>query len=323
MPPQKRGAREWVIARSLCYYRLFDLRKLPATRRDAALGLEIRQWSPFAAYASYIVWYKGQAQVWIWPLAKQRQAMQENAVKQAQNLPESLLYPPLAEGVRLLRCAEGIEGQVWQDKLLKASHWWPTEPSVSAWQRFLRAQGLAVGEQLPETQHMTWLATPWAQANQAVSGAVALLRSETTWILLGLAGLGAVLVWESVAIWKTQQVLQQLESRREQLTEQATPILAARNRALALQQETQDLIDFNRFPSQLELFAVVWEKLPADAKIVQWEYQPGLLTFIVEAPEADPKAYAELFQPVAQFRDVSAKTQRRNQQQLMIDAFLF
>lgn len=310
-----------MLARSLCYYRLFDLRDTPATRRDAGLQIQLRQWMPFQNGDSYIVWRKGFAQVWVWDRQLQQQAMQTAQVKYAPALPETLLQAPQADGVHIQSCVEGYDAQVWKQGVLHSSRWWASLPGAAQWQTFLRAHGLPPDTELPAALERQYLPAPWAKPNQALSGGLNMLRRESTWVYVGLAMLGLVAVWEGIALWKTQQSLQQVQERREALSDKATPILTARNQALNYQRQIADLLMLNIFPSQLELLSIVAEKLPEDAKVVQWEYQPGLLSLIIEGENLDPKAYAERFQPVKQFLDVSVRSGRKPKQ-LQIDAFL-
>ena len=68
IPPENRniGAKQWVVGRDLCVYRLFHLPDVPGTERKSAIDIHIRQWSPFADTGSYVVWKDDIAQVWIW-----------------------------------------------------------------------------------------------------------------------------------------------------------------------------------------------------------------------------------------------------------------
>ena len=53
--------------------------------------------------------------------------------------PETLAYETLEKGVRLVKCLEGVEGQIWENNSLVASRWWQTKPMPSQWLSFLRA----------------------------------------------------------------------------------------------------------------------------------------------------------------------------------------
>ncbi len=61
-------------------------------------------------------------------------------------LPESLLYPNLQHGARLIECIEGVEGQVWENNELVASRWWVQPPAESQWMSFLRVVPIELNE---------------------------------------------------------------------------------------------------------------------------------------------------------------------------------
>ncbi len=64
-------------------------------------------------------------------------------------LPESLAREGCKEGVRLVQCLDGVEGQVWNEGFLSASRWWPKEPGQRQWQAFMRVAFLGEGDELP------------------------------------------------------------------------------------------------------------------------------------------------------------------------------
>jgi len=78
-----------------------------------------------------------QAGVWSW-VQENNDSNQRVFFKPAA-VPETLAYESLMDGVRLLRCLEGFEGQIWSDGALKASRWWHQEPREDEWVYFLRS----------------------------------------------------------------------------------------------------------------------------------------------------------------------------------------
>jgi len=57
-------------------------------------------------------------------------------------LPESLALMPMEDGVRLVDCLEGVEGQIWESGALKTSRWWPVPPNARAWSLFLQSSNI-------------------------------------------------------------------------------------------------------------------------------------------------------------------------------------
>ncbi|MFZ1642867.1 MAG: hypothetical protein WAV07_15820, partial [Candidatus Contendobacter sp.] len=156
------GGCEWVLARGLCRFRCFELGAVPARDRASALHVQIRQWNPFPVAGDYIVWRGEQALVWLWDGERQRQAMTEAGIRGARVLPETVLHPPPgADGPRLVRCLDGVEGQYWREGRLLASHWWPEAPTAAAWQHFQRGNGGIVQTEPPAAETVSLLARPW------------------------------------------------------------------------------------------------------------------------------------------------------------------
>jgi hypothetical protein len=321
--PPGRGRRcEWLVARALCHYRCFDLRAVPTAKRDESLALQVRQWSPFSVYEEYVVWRKGRAQVWVWDKTRQQEAQQAHGVRHARVMPETVLRPPLPEGIQIVACAEGVEAQVWAENCLQASRWWPQLPDASAWQPFLRSHRLPLQTPQPTPRSEDLLAQPWGRARRALSG-LNQLRSEALWLSMTAALLLSILAWQTVAVWRQQDALADVNAKIEALSEQAGPILQARNQALADQDTSRRLLALNPYPPQLVLLAEIAASLPsAEARLKEWVYQNGELRFTVEGPAIDPRQYVEILQNNPMFHNVQTESSR-NDKELVIHLRLF
>lgn len=73
-------------------------------------------------------------------------------------VPETFLMEPGADGPRLAACQEGFEGQIWRDRTLVSTRWWPTEPDATAWRAFI--EGTDAGLGLPEEVAEYWRELP-------------------------------------------------------------------------------------------------------------------------------------------------------------------
>jgi len=312
-----RGRREWVIARGLCHYRAFSFTDIPSARWDEALTHKIRQWSPFQEYVTYVVWKNAQAQVWLWERKQQQQAFEQAGIKQATSLPEAVLRARMEQdGVRLLQCLTGVEGQVWQQGILIASRWWLNQPNLLEWNNFLRARGFAIVETVPDIVELPLLAQPWGRPRGRFAGTQ--LRQERLWIFVGATIFILLFSWQLISVWKWQQSLTEVQARIDALSTETTPILDARTQTLANKTTVERLMGLNRYPSQLELMAQVAEKLPRNgAKLVEWFYQSGELRFTVESAAIDPRFYVEAFQSVAIFHEVKSETNNQPNQIVM------
>ncbi len=304
----KKGPKEWIIARSLCHYRLFSLIDIPSARRESVLQLKIKQWSPFANYGTYIAWYREQAAVWLWNKNQQQAAFEEINVKKATVFPESVLYArPQTKGVRLLVCVEGVEGQVWRDNRLEGSRWWTKIPNSREWVTFQRAYSLAPDVIVPEIIESDLLAKPWIKPRGMI-GQLG-VQQEKLWVILGLVAFVTIIAWQGTAISQWKQATQQIQAKIDTLTEDIHPILTARNQAIKTKQLSEQLFALMTNPSQLALVTRVIEKLPKnDAKLVEWSYRVEELRFAVESTQLDPIFYVQTFRADPLFQEVEAKT---------------
>ena len=73
-------------------------------------------------------------------------------------VPETFLMEPGVDGPRLVACQEGFEGQLWRDRTLVSTRWWPTEPDATAWRAFI--EGTDAGLGLPEDVAESWRELP-------------------------------------------------------------------------------------------------------------------------------------------------------------------
>lgn len=309
-PVAGKGRKQWIVGRGLCRYRWFDLTDLPAGRREDALRLRVRQWSPYAETAEYTVWSGGGAQVWCWDAAKIEAARAEHDAARFACVPEPLLRAPLAEGLRILACQQGVEGQWWADNTLRASRWWRESPSLAEWQRFARAQGQAAPGETPEAEALPWLATPWGKPR---SQAAAMLRQEKYWVAAALAGLMAAAGWEGAMMFRQQQALAQVEAESEALQRDSAAILTARNQAVADQTRANTLLTLSPYPSLLETMTASATVLPnPEARFKHWRYVAGALQVTLEAPDIDAREYVSAFQGHELFREVKLETDSAN-----------
>ena len=304
----KKSKKEWVIARSLCHYRLFSLVDIPAARRESVLQLKIKQWSPFVNYNTYITWYREQAAVWLWNKDQQNAAFEEANIKKATIFPEPVLYErPQTDTVRLVACLDGVEGQVWRNNQLEGSRWWAKAPNLKEWVTFQRAYSLTPDVKVPEAVELNLLAKPWAKA-RGIVGQLG-IQQEKLWVMLGLASFFAFVAWQGTAISQWKQATQQIQAKVETLTEEIHPILTARNQAIKDKQLGEKLVTLMTNPPQIALVTRVMEKLPKDnAKLVEWSYRIGELRFAVESSQLDPIFYVQTFQADPWFKEVEAKT---------------
>lgn len=286
---------------------MFSLFTIPIANRESALQLKIKQWSPFQDYASYIVWHKGQAQVWIWDQTHVHTQLSASGIKKALVMPETVLQaPPTEDTVRLVTCLEGVEGQIWRQGRLVGSRWWPQVPPQIEWAHFQRTHGVTPLSPLPEPLVQPLLERPWGRPKAAVSQ---LFYQEFFWVTAGVAIFTVLLTWHMISLWQWQHAITSVQQRIEALQEKVAPILAARTQAINDKRFSEQVLKLVRYPTQLELIAQVAEQLPQhkETHLVTWAYQTGRLDLSVQTKQLDPISYVKTFQAVELFKDVRAE----------------
>lgn len=311
IPPHSgNGRREWIISRALCHYRCFDLREIPINRRDSVLQMQIQQWSPFTKYSSFTVWNQGVAQTWLWDFSKIETAQIKQNVKNPSHIPETVLRPKLENGVQLLKCLDGIEGQIWRNNILIASRWWSDIPDIRTWQNFLRAYNALEFIDVP-LQDLPFLTQAWGKARSAFRSSGLL---QERWLINGLlATFLTALSWEGVFIYKWQSASSSLQREIETLNEKVNPILTAKSQTIEEQKYVERLLSLDSYPSNLELMAKIAEKLPQNIKIIDWHYQTGELSFSIEGGTIEPSYYVSTYQAIPLFSEVKSNSKMPNQ----------
>jgi hypothetical protein len=264
------------------------------------------------------VWQADAVFVWVWDVDLQQQSMEQVGLKSVRSFPESILRPTASnDGGYLLACLEGVEGQIWQAGKLIASRWWLNSPSLREWSQFLRAHSLAAVAEVPTPEVTELLAQPWGKARRSFGGFKA--QQERDWVFMGLLIFVMMAAWQTVDILKAKSALQQLQSHLDELNDKATPVLTARTAAMNYKRAAERLFTLNSQISQIELMALVVDKLPQQgAKVVEWAYQSGELKVTIEANSIDPRYYVENFQSQPLFLDVKSENGRSSNQIVMI-----
>lgn len=308
---------QWILSRGLCLYRPFKVKDIPAADYQNALQLKIRQWSPFEETGQYMAWQDDTVQVWIWDAAGQKRAAEEMAVKKARPIPETLLHPPASsDGMRLLSCLDGVEGQFWRDGRLRAARWWPAFPSAAEWTLFQRACQLPATPLPAAPQALSWLEKPWLKAQRNLN----LYRLDAKHKQLGwqlaLCLLCAAAGWQLAALWQWRSANAALREEIAALTAQVEPLLTAREKALDHQSAIERLLALAPYPKQLPMMAAIAEKFPdaSSARLLEWRYGIDTLDFTLQGDNLDPRVYVANFQTMPYFHDVTTQAGRQADQ---------
>lgn len=294
------GELQWVVPRARLGYRRSDFSALPAKRRTAAASIAATREA--AGPSRFLIAWKGPvAHTWTWAEAD---ATTLGVPSDAAWVPESLLRPPPpGNGLRLLRLAEGLEGQYWRDGDLQASQWWPDVPGTAAWQRFVRACGLPAADAVPEPEATAW-SEAWADTRRIMPASPAMLER---WAWRGVAvALALAFGWQGAAELRWRAAQATLETRMAELRDKASPLLAAREQAERSRDEIVALQALQQARSDYALVARVVAPLPTDTRLLEWQREGDKLQVALRSADADPRHFVTAYQGDPQLRSVVA-----------------
>jgi len=141
------------VPRNAC---VFSRVKLAARSNNAARALvyQVKHAQPFENATVRIVPDKGDkldAGAWAW--GSEQFDGKDNDTRLV--VPEALVRTPARNGARLVKCHDGVDGEVWKGGSLIGSRWWRNNPSQNEWRLFLRACQTSAGA-VPESIDPVW-----------------------------------------------------------------------------------------------------------------------------------------------------------------------
>ncbi|MGE5093852.1 MAG: hypothetical protein ACM3SO_01855 [Betaproteobacteria bacterium] len=307
------GGVEWVLSRPLYRFHRFDLKAVPRAQRAKALALQIRELSPYAATGRYFATSGDDALVWMWDERKSAEAMEQHGInpRRVRVLPETVLQPPLEDGLALRSCLDGFEGQLWQGGDLAASRWWPRMPQPAEWLAFQRDAGVPHERQaaaVPEPGTTPWLDRPWAASESIDRVSRTQARGESLAIILTGAALALATTWFGTSLVKLHQVKIERQARLAELEQKAAPVREARMRALEASSRATALQSLTTYADQLSLMAAISERLPQNGTTMQaWDFRDGKLKVTLAAPSAiESSVYVKSLEASGAFQNVQA-----------------
>lgn len=309
----------WIVGRDLCLYRHQSFANVPASRRPAALRLQLPTWSPFANTGHHCVWAGAEAMVWLWDA----DAVQVDATAvagfdarhaaAARVRPETVFHSRQQDGACLVRCHAGAELQFWRGAVLVDSFWSPEAPDQSRQAWFLERQGLAAAPPLPAPPEAAALAEPWASP---VRPADWLAAREWPLAVAALALLLAAALWHETRYRKVSAASEAVRAEFAARQDELGPVLAGRAELLRLRRRTKAMAAILAGPSQARIMGLVDQALPSpEARFRQWRYQQGELRVLVADQELDPVAYVQALEPHFASVEVGASQRRGGQGQ--------
>ena len=314
-PGGRFGPLQLVIARRHCRHYCFDLSGLQRRDRNDRLSLLLDKESPWPRAGRFVTWQGHHAQAWIWPsdpIERALQALDLAPDADITCLPESALFapPPSASSQRVLKLAEGCEGQVWRNGILQDSRWWPAEPSAAQWHALLRAQSL-VPAPPPYPVTETWQFQAFGKPDRS---ALNLERLPLVPVLQ--AGTVVLTIWLGAvaASWvEINGQLHQLQERNDTLTERAEAELAARETAINMRPLLQTQVDVLQQQGDIiALLAHLRELLPETADLEELEWRDSEIRLRVRDEEADPRVYVQRLEAHKRFTNAFAEPGRES-----------
>ena len=296
------GGSQWVAPRGECQYRRHDFRGIPQRQRAAAAALHVKRYLPSTDAVARIGWQGDVAHFWIWE--KPLPAVQKG---RARWMPESALRAPaIPDGLHLMRCIAGVEGQVWKGGKLLASQWWPEAPGLEAWQRFLRGAGLPLDQASgkPSVQERPLAVYPWALMQAERSGRFA--EAEFVIWVATLSLLAAAAGWQSASLqqWSGRRESQAVEL--ETLRASSSTILAGREAADAATAELARLQKLQNGLSDYVLVADIIGPLPSGSQVMRYLREGGKVTALVKTEQKDLRRLVAFYQAHPVLKEASA-----------------
>jgi len=253
-----------VIARSRCRLRWFRLAGLPVGERLAALRLQVQAWRPFENTAARLVLFgvDGLAIAWDATAAQQQLISDGLLPERCQFIPETLMQPVGADGLRLLRCAEGFEAQCWRDEALHASRWWAEPLAAQDWQEFVHASGVGrdVGGALPEPL-VTALTSSWAKHYPLHATADGAEGVEQRLVFVGALALTLAVGVLTHQLWDARQQGQVLTRQIDDIKTATASVLTARDATMAAVDEVEKLAAWFALPLPVDVIGYLHDNL--------------------------------------------------------------
>jgi hypothetical protein len=312
-PASSHGRRYWVVSRALCrIFKLAPLADASTARQAEALRLQTERLSPFAETGSHFHFAQEAISLWAWDARAVEEAAGAIGVdpRRVTVVPEAAMHPP-GDGIRLIECLDGVEGQWWQNGFLSASRWWPAPPDKSGWILFQRGASIEPDRILtepPPAVPLPWIARPWTKsANHGLGGITGLdpqlaAAVAAVVLLIGYGYIGAE--WSRLAF-----DISAVERKIAAASTAIAPVTEARSTALTNQAAVSRLRELDPYPSQLALMARLATILPKnETHFTEWSYDRGQLEVTVAAAHPlDATYFVRALDRLGDFKAVSAE----------------
>lgn len=272
--------------------------------------MQIIEWAPYARPGSMYDVGEAEAGVWIWDAGAAEQACVDAgiAVGRATIVPETALQERW-DGLRLVQCLDGVEGQAWEEGRLIASRWWPGSPTDEAWALFARTARRSSPEDLlvPEPVNPVWIERPWPRV-------AARQMSTREYGRLAAAAAVALMLIPAFDLGRVAHLSASIGSAEAALASRRTetgPNETARRAALAAAARVELLKGLDPYGPQIELLAKIAEIMPTNGTVLQeWAYQGEDLRLVLVHPAQPLEApyFVRALEGVNRFRQIAIES---------------
>jgi hypothetical protein len=314
-PDEGRGKKIWVLSRAFYYHSLVILPEaVKGKKRVNLLNLQIQSFSPFEDSGSYAHWADNGVCVWFWNQARVKQQVESLGFKFEDFviIPESALVKSQKDGLRLLKCLDGYEAQMWDQGQLMVSRWWPVMPEQSQWMHFYRSIGAYSAKQsaeMPDDAITLPIGTQsWARQRYISGGFTyeSLISKEALAVLLLLIAIP--FAYEGGKIYHYYNTKDDLSYQISVLEETTRVISKSSTQAEKNVQNIKKIISLDPYPHPLTIMARVAEVLPnAGVTLRNFKFARGKVEMQLKgAAGLDAAGYVESLERVPYFEAVNA-----------------
>jgi len=301
-----------VIARRYCRFRAFQrVAAQEGPKERAALNLKIQDWLPYRPSGHISITTPKHQLVWAWDKAKADLMLRAQGLnpRRVTFVPETLMMAPAINEIRLTKCMDGFEGQIWVDKVLIETRWWPESPNAQEWVAFQRGAGTKPDQMLantPKPMAQAWLARPWGNDRNSLAAIITSFEPRDL-AAAAIFTLALPFLYLASAGIKTQLLAGDTNDRIAKLEATAAPVLSAQTAALSGIAQIKSLSALDPYPAQISVMAKVAALMPKDgARFVEWSYQAGDLEVGIQSTAPiDARTYVQQFEASGAFKDVS------------------
>ena len=290
----------WIMARELCVFEKFDLSLVPASKRESALGKQLKALSPFKEHAYFVEWNRGWAAVWIWDKKMQKDQISNTpAASETRIFPESSLTK--REGQNYFAC-KGLEGyfmQLWNEGAMVADVSWASKPGIEEQRWFFESNG----QKFPG-EELTW-ASPvydFSIAKEFLRQKDLLARILVTVMLLFSLGLVS---YQIVGFGRASFELSSLASEIRILKEEKKEIVSLRSQAMAETEYSSRILALAKV-RQSDLMLTFADALEEESNnLIEWQYENGQIEALLANTKNSPDSIVRRLENTGMFGGIT------------------